>query len=247
MNQVAALTATSARAAASQGQSGVRRDAAVAAARTAELASVPESELSANDRSLADWKRCSGVFSRQRRTMRSSAEKRGDWRRRNGRTNDRTTAWTIRRVVLQNRGHGFGRGYRGGKRALRRAFRKVCSVFFRGLARVVGSEARRRRCGRRVQGDDLIHVRHLQDLLHVPLAPATRNSPPVFFIWPADITMIPIPVLSTLLTAARSKPAAASRCRFCGSTARVKLVPFPKRMRSGVFTQAAKPVPQPAS
>jgi len=73
MNQVAALTATSARAAASQGQSGVRRDAAVAAARTAELASVPESELSANDRSLADWKRCSGVFSRQRRTMRSSA------------------------------------------------------------------------------------------------------------------------------------------------------------------------------
>ena len=55
-------------------RSGTRRGAAATRdAREAPLASVPESALSAKERSRADWKRCSGFFSRQRRTMRSSA------------------------------------------------------------------------------------------------------------------------------------------------------------------------------
>ena len=71
-NHVAAATATRASAAASQGITETRRVAA-AAARTAVLPSVPDSAPNAKDRSRADWKRCSGFFSRQRSTTRSKS------------------------------------------------------------------------------------------------------------------------------------------------------------------------------
>ena len=77
-HQVApATTSTSASAARSQG-SGIRRGFwAAAAGRATALVSDPESALRANDRSRADWNRCSGFFSKQRRTMRSSVEDTG--------------------------------------------------------------------------------------------------------------------------------------------------------------------------
>jgi hypothetical protein len=42
-----------------------------------------------------------------------------------------------------------------------------------------------------------IHVGHLQDVLDVAPEQTTRSFPPAFFICPADITMMPMPVLST--------------------------------------------------
>src|SRR5215467_13899286 len=46
---------------------------AAGAIRGAVVLSVPDSADNANDKSFADWKRCSEFFSRQRRTIRSSA------------------------------------------------------------------------------------------------------------------------------------------------------------------------------
>src|SRR5260370_11157845 len=71
-NHVAPATAASASAAESQSRSGMRRGVA-AAARAMVLDSVPDKVPNAKDRSRADWKRCSGLFSRHLRTMRSSA------------------------------------------------------------------------------------------------------------------------------------------------------------------------------
>ena len=71
-HHVAPATAASTNAPPSHSKIGVRRGAA-AVARAAFVASVPESALNANDKSRADWKRCSGLFSRHRRTIRSSA------------------------------------------------------------------------------------------------------------------------------------------------------------------------------
>src|SRR6267378_940044 len=63
-NHVPAATAINANAAASPGRSGARRGAV--AARAIVLDSVPDKALRAKDRSRADWKRSSGLFSRQR-------------------------------------------------------------------------------------------------------------------------------------------------------------------------------------
>src|SRR5260370_37500172 len=71
-NHVAPATAASDSGAESQSRSGMRRGVA-AAARAMVLDSVPDKVPNAKDRSRPDWKRCSGLFSRHLRTMRSSA------------------------------------------------------------------------------------------------------------------------------------------------------------------------------
>src|SRR5258708_1275778 len=70
-DQVTAATAISARAAGIQSLNEIRLG--VSRARVNPLASVPESAPKANERSRADWKRCSGFFSRHLRTIRSRA------------------------------------------------------------------------------------------------------------------------------------------------------------------------------
>src|SRR5215472_18097874 len=69
-SQVATATAASANGIATQSNGDIFRG--FSAARTAPLVSEPERAASANDRSLIDWKRCSGFFSRQRRIVRPS-------------------------------------------------------------------------------------------------------------------------------------------------------------------------------
>src|SRR5271163_2008351 len=58
-------------AATNSGQRGLLASAAIAAL-AAVFVVVPVRASSAKARSFADWKRCSGCFSKQRRTMRSS-------------------------------------------------------------------------------------------------------------------------------------------------------------------------------